>query len=221
MEPSQTIRTRAFARPDPALLAELADATTPDLANALGAAVVADPALRPVWRHVRALGAALTVQLAEPDNLAAIHAALDAQPGDVLVVETPPGSTVAIAGALLGRAAKIHGIAGLVIDGAVRDTDALEAMRLPVWSRCVCARQATKSRGGHVGYPVTCGGVRVEAGDVVLADDDGIVFASPARVREGLDALRRGIANEQELQDDAALVRTLRALVGRVTIDRG
>lgn len=221
MEPSPTIRTRAFARPDPALLADLAEATAPDLANALGPEVVADPELRPVWRHVRVLGAALTVELTEPDNLAAIYAALHAQPGDVLVVETPPGSTVAIAGALLGRAAKLHGIAGLVIDGAVRDTDALEAMRLPVWSRRVCARQATKREGGRVGYPITCGGVRVEAGDVVLADDDGIVFAPAARVRGALDALRRGLANETELQDDGALERALRGLVSKVRVDVG
>jgi 4-hydroxy-4-methyl-2-oxoglutarate aldolase len=220
MDSRPVIRVRAFERPDPALLAELAEAHSADLANALGASAIADPELRPVWRPARVLGAALTVGLPQADNLTAIYAALNAQPGDVLVVEAPAQSTGAIVGGVIGGAAKAHGVAGIIVDGAVRDTVDLEAMRLPVWSRRICPRQATKVHGGSVGYAITCGGVQVEAGDIVLADDDGIAFVSPARLRDSIAAVKRGLTNEKELQDGRALEAALQRLVAAAQIER-
>jgi 4-hydroxy-4-methyl-2-oxoglutarate aldolase len=220
MDPAPTIRWRSFDRPDPALLEELSAARTPDLANALGAAAVADPVLRPAWRGARVFGPALTVKLSGTDNLGAIYAALHARAGDVLVIETAPQSTSAIAGELLARGARAHGVQGIVVDGAIRDVLDLESMRMPVWSRCICPRQASKNQDASVGFPVSCAGRLVEPGDLVMADDDGIVFASHARLREVVTAIHRGMAMEKSLAEDVALDKALQGIIAKVRVEQ-
>jgi 4-hydroxy-4-methyl-2-oxoglutarate aldolase len=213
-----TIFLHAFERPDPKLLESIAAARTPDLANVLGASCVADPAIRPVWRGARVLGVALTVDLPTGDNLGALAAAVHGRPGDVMVVATG-GGTTAIVGSLIARTAHAHGLAGVVIDGAVRDIAELEAMRMPVWSRHVCPAQSTKTQDAVIGAPIVCGGRTVEPGDLVIGDDDGVVFASPARVRDALAAIHKVMANEERLRDDAALAQAVRGELANVRIE--
>ncbi len=216
-----TVKIHDFPRPDRELLARLEPARTPDVANVLGPSCVADPGLRPVWRGARVLGAALTVRLTPGDNLGAIVASINCKPGDVLVADCgDEHSSAAIVGSLVVRTSFAHGMAGMIIDGAVRDTATLEAMRFPVWMRYVSPRQASKDKPCELGVPVTCGGVRVNPGDIVLADDDGIVFASPAALTEALAAIEKGVANEKRWEDPAALLEVIRMIVGRATIER-
>jgi 4-hydroxy-4-methyl-2-oxoglutarate aldolase len=215
-----TVKILDFPRPDRELLARLEPARTPDVANVLGPSCVADPALRPVWRGARVLGAALTVRLTPGDNLGAIVASINCEAGDVLVADCGDGPPAAIVGSLGVRTAHAHGMVGMIIDGAVRDTAALEAMRFPVWTRYVSPRQASKDKPCELGVPVTCGGVRVNPGDIVLADDDGIVFVSPAALAEALAAIEKGVANEKRWEDPAALLEAIRTIVGRATIER-
>jgi 4-hydroxy-4-methyl-2-oxoglutarate aldolase len=173
-----------------------------------------------VWRGGRVLGSAYTVKLSPGDNLGALIACTDGQPGDVLVVQAGEGEPTAIAGALAVRAARERKIAGMVIDGAVRDTRDLEAMGYPVWSRYVCPRQSSKDKPAELGVPVVCGGVRVSPGDLVVADDDGVVFASPAAVTAALDALDKVLANEKRWEDPAALLQAFAMIVSKTPIER-
>jgi regulator of RNase E activity RraA len=166
------------------------------------------------------LGPALTVRLTPGDNLGAIVATINCQRGDVLVVDTGGGPPAAIVGSLIVRTSHAHGMAGMVIDGAIRDTATLEAMRFPIWMRHVSPRQASKDQPCELGVPVTCGGVRVNPGDIVLADEDGIVFASPAALEQALPAIEKGVANEKKWEDPAALLELVRMIVGRATIER-
>jgi 4-hydroxy-4-methyl-2-oxoglutarate aldolase len=215
---SPTVAVHAFERLDPALAAAIGAATTPDVANVLGVSCVADPAIRPIWRGGRLLGSALTVKLPPGDNLGAVIAAVHGKPGDVMVVETG-GGTTAIVGSLLSRSGSAHGITGFVVDGAARDIAELEAMRMPVWSRHVCPRQSTKVQDAAIGVPITCGGCTVHPGDLVLADDDGVVFASAARIRDALAAIAEVIANEDRLRDPSALEQAIGRVVAATRIE--
>jgi 4-hydroxy-4-methyl-2-oxoglutarate aldolase len=132
------------------------------------------PRIRAVWRGARVAGPAYCVQLGDADNLAIHVAAAEAPPGSVLVVAVPGPPELGYWGEVLTTQAVARGIAGLVIDGGVRDTVALEAHAFPVFSATVALPGAAKVRGGHVGRAVTVGDAPVEPGDWVVADEDGV-----------------------------------------------
>lgn len=162
-----------FQRPDPALVAALAGYSTCDLADAMGRFHMADPAIRPMAGAGRLAGPALTV-LTRPDDNLMIHAAIDlAEPGDVLVISAGGGVQTALVGELVAAWAAQRGLAGFVIDGPVRD---IEALALPTYARGCSVRAPFKKAAGEVGYPVGLGGVAVMPGDIVVADDNGVVI---------------------------------------------
>jgi regulator of RNase E activity RraA len=176
-------------------------ATYGDLSpNAYGSVVtrdrVMDIGIRPLWAPMpRIAGRAFTARCAPGDNLM-LHAAIyRAAPGDVLVVE---GADVdyALAGGNVCAVAKRRGIAALVVDGVVRDLAEIRAMALPVFARGVIPIPGVRATLGTIGEPVRCGGVRVEPGDTVVADEEGIVVL-PRATAEGLrDAAARLEAKE-------------------------
>ena len=135
-----------------------------------------DPAIRPVRRGLKMIGRAFTVSCRD-DFLTVIRALRDAQPGDVLVVDGQGGSR-ALAGELFASEAARKGLAGLVIDGAVRDTATLETLSIPVYARSVFPVAGATARLFPVQVPVTCGGVVVYPGDIVFGDSDGVIVAS-------------------------------------------
>jgi regulator of RNase E activity RraA len=119
-------------------------------------------------------GIAITVNARPADNLM-VHKALElARPGDVLVVSTNGNTTSAVFGELMGRAALAAQLGGLVVDGAVRDVDALTELGLPVFSRTVCGGGCDKDGPGEINVPVSCGGTVVHPGDIVVGDSDGV-----------------------------------------------
>lgn len=155
-----------------------------------------DGGIRPISTGLKMVGRAHTV-VCEEDFLTVIKALSDAQPGDVLVVETR-GTRRAVAGELFSFEAKRKGLAGLVVDGAVRDIAQVRTFGFPVYSRSVCPASGTTKRVFDTQVPVLCGGLVVQPGDVLFGDDDGIVVASAEHLASLVDAARGIQAVEAE-----------------------
>jgi 4-hydroxy-4-methyl-2-oxoglutarate aldolase len=143
---------------------------------------VMDPGIRPVTSFRQMAGVARTVRCRD-DFLTVIRALGESEPGEVLVIDGG-GGTRAVAGELFATEAARRGLAGIVIDGACRDTAGLAALGLPVYARWVCPAAGTTQRIGATQQPVCCGGVAVAPGDVVIGDRDGIVVVSEAELPE-------------------------------------
>jgi 4-hydroxy-4-methyl-2-oxoglutarate aldolase len=160
------------------------------------------PDLRPIQQDLTIAGSAVTVLCWPGDNLM-IHAAVEqCREGDVLVVATAAPCTHGMFGELLATSLRTRGVAGLVIDAGVRDTAALRAMGFGVWSRHVSAQGTVKSTAGQVNLPVVIAGQRVEAGDVVVADDDGVVRVPRRSIAETVAASAARVEKEAAARAD-------------------
>ena len=166
---------RRIRRAEPAVIAALGAAGTATVHEAIGRRGYVGPDIRPIQRGVRLAASAVTVSCHPGDNLM-IHAAVEVcQEGDILVVANTAPSTHGMFGELLATSVMARGVRGLVIDAGVRDTLDLREIGFPVWSRHVSCEGTVKASPGSVNVPVVLGGAIVRAGDVICADDDGVV----------------------------------------------
>ncbi|GAA2786377.1 dimethylmenaquinone methyltransferase [Saccharopolyspora taberi] len=177
------------------------------LSEASGLDIVLSPRLRPVWSGARLCGPAFTVQGAGGDNLALHHAVPHAPRGAVLVADFE-GAAFGHWGEVLAVAAQQRGIAGLLIDGGVRDTAELEALGFPVFSRNNSILGTRKDFPGVFGKPVVVGGVVVRPGDLVVADVDGVVALPSADIDQILDRADARVAKENEFMEQLRMGRT-------------
>ena len=144
------------------------------------------PRIRPVWPGARVAGPAFAVTCAPADNLAVHAAVVEAPPGSILVVAADPPER-GYWGEVLTTGAEARGIAGLVIDGGVRDVDALQAHRFPVFSALIALQGAQKISGGEIGGTAEVGGVSVHTGDWIVADADGATVIAGSELHDVID----------------------------------
>jgi 4-hydroxy-4-methyl-2-oxoglutarate aldolase len=179
-----------------AVYAELARLGTATVYEASGRRGLLGCDLQRIVPGSRAAGPARTVRCGQDDNLM-VHAAMAAlQPGEILVLTMPEPAPVALIGDLLATQAQVHGAAGILVDAAVRDSDELATMGLPVWTRWVRVRGATKTQVGALDVPVIVGGAEIRPGDVVVLDGDGGCVVAAERAEEVLEASRAREAKE-------------------------
>jgi 4-hydroxy-4-methyl-2-oxoglutarate aldolase len=188
---------RTIDRADPQTVAELGTAGVATVHEAAGKTGLLDPGIRPIQDGARIGGSAVTVSCAPGDNIM-IHAAVEVvHEGDVLVVATTAPATHGMFGELLAVSLQARGCRGLIIDAGVRDVADLREMGFPVWSRYVHAQGTDKAVPGSVNMPIDLGGLSIDPGDVVVADDDGVVVVPRARADDVRRAAEQRIADEE------------------------
>jgi len=195
----------------PEVIRQIAEFDAATLYEAAGQRGMADPAIKPMWEGAKICGPAVTVSCPPRDNLMLHHAVALAAPGSVLVATAERYQYAGAWGEVLSVAAQARGIAGLVIDGAVRDIEAIMERRFPVFSRGLAIGACKKEQIGTLQEPIDLGGVTVRSGDIVVGTGDGVVILDSRSIEQ---VLRDAIARRER---ESEIFRQLQA--GKTTIE--
>lgn len=196
---------RDFERVPAHIVAQAAEFQPAILADVAGRRGALDGRIKALRPRMKLAGNAITVEVRPGDNLM-IHAAMAiARPGDVLVIDGKGDQTSALMGTIMMTACKKLGIAGVVMDGACRDSLEIDEMDFPVFSVGTNPNGPTKNVGGRIGHPVSIGGVTVHAGDFVIADGDGVVVVERDKIESLLPLAAK------KVKDEAARIAAIQA----------
>jgi regulator of RNase E activity RraA len=194
-----------WPRPSATALAAFGTASPAQIADSMGRLGAMDPGLKPIWPSPRVIGPAVTVWAKSADNLMMHKGLALCRPGDVLVINTQGNMMNAGFGEIMATTAKAAGLAAVIVDGVVRDAEAIAAMGMPVYARGLSPNGCEKHGPGEVGGIIACGGVAVRAGDIIVADGDGVTVVPLADAAEIAKAAQATVDREaKRLKEIAA-----------------
>ena len=189
---------RDFTRIDSALVQAAAEFASSIFADVAGRRGGMDGRVQALAPTMRVCGPAFTIDVRPGDNLM-IHAAMAmARPGDVLVIDGKADRTAALMGSIMLTACEQLGLAGVVLDASIRDTEELRELGFPVWAIGANPNGPTKGVPGRINWPVSCGGVTVHPGDLIVGDADGITVIERQKVASLLPLAARKVADERQ-----------------------
>ena len=201
---------RDFERVSPEVVARASTFAASILADVAGRRGTLDGRIAPLSPGMRLAGPAVTVEVRAGDNLM-IHAAMAlARPGDVLVIDGKADRSCALMGSIMINACKKLGLAGVVLDASVRDTEELRELGFPVYAVGANPNGPTKYIPGRINWPISCGGVAIRPGDLVVADADGVVVIEREKAASLLDLATGKVADERKRLADIAAGRDIR-----------